>query len=361
MTRFGWTAVLLAFAVSEAAASVLLTRTVTETARQPLSAEPEILRFGVALQPQDRVITGLRGQVDIDIDRHGFLELGPSARLALERVPFASYARDLRTQLRLEEGYLRVVWKHPGLSQEWPIVIDFSSFRVHLTRGEFFFQHRDDRVLLCIAEGAVSVTSAVQSSPVALPAAACYRLLPGAAPIPVAQSDSVFIDVREQRDLTALALRSRLTLATAPGELPPPTPRPLNPQLSFDAAMRASINGDPTPPPRRTEPEPALPTATAALPTPYPTYSPRPSAIDGIGGVTWGLNIASLSTRGAAEVLQAELKERGYATAITPAVVRERNWYRVQILGLPDAAAARVLAERFMADTGLTNVWVVKP
>jgi hypothetical protein len=33
----------------------------------------------------------------------------------------------------------------------------------------------------------------------------------------------------------------------------------------------------------------------------------------------------------------------------------------VQLLGLPDDAAARALAERFMRDTGLTGVWVLKP
>lgn len=361
MSRHGWAALLLVFTMTEAAASVLIARTVSETARQPLSGEPEILRFGVALQPQDRVITGLRGRADIDIDRHGFLEVGPTARLALERVPFASYARDLRTQLRLEEGYLRVVWKDPGLSQEWPIVIDLAGFRVHLTRGEFFFQNRGDRQLLCIAEGAVSVTSVAQTSPVALPAAACYRLLPGVAPIPVAQSDRAFVEVREQRDLTALALRSRLALGPAPGETPPPAPRPLNPQLSFEEAMRASINGDSTPLPQGTEPAPAPSTASAPLPTPYPTYPPGPSAVAGSGEATWGLNLASLSTREAAEALQAQLNQRGYDTVITPAVVRERHWYRVQVLGLPSAAAARTLAERFMADTGLKNVWVVNP
>lgn len=360
MSRLGYLALVLVLAATEAAASVLITRAVTETARQPLTGEPEILRYGLALQPQDRVITGLRGEADIDIDRHGFLELGPSTRVALERVPFASYARELRTQLRLEEGYLRLVWKHPGLSQEWPIVIDLTGFRVHVTRGEFFFQQRAEQQLLCIAEGAVSVTSVTQTSPVALPAAACYRLLPGAAPIPVAQSDSAFIEVRRQRDLTALAQRSRLALGPALGEMPAPTP-PLSPQLAFEAAMRASINGDPTPLPRRTEPTPPAVLAAAPLPTPYPTYSPLPSAVAGPGAGSWGLNLASLSTREAAEALQAQLKTRGYTTVITPAVVRERSWFRVQILGLPDAAAARALAERFMADTGLQSVWVLNP
>jgi cell division septation protein DedD len=345
---------LLVLAVYEADASVLLARTVSETARQPVQGEPEILRFGVALQPQDRLITGLRGQADVDIDRHGFLQLGPSARLSLERVPFASYARDLRTQLRLEEGYLRVVWKHPGLSQEWPIVIDLASFRVHLTRGEFFFQRRGERLLLCIADGAVSVTSVGQSSPVALPAAACYRLLPGAAPIPVAQSDRAFVEVREQRDLTALALRSGLALGPSLGEMPAPTPRP--PPLTFEAAMTASINGQPTPPPRP-EPSPLTPTPPPPLPTAFPTYAPAAPA----GNGAWGLNLASLSSLEAAQALQTQLQSRGYAATITPADIRGRTWYHVQLLGLPDDAAARALAERFMRDTGLTGVWVLKP
>jgi cell division septation protein DedD len=83
--------------------------------------------------------------------------------------------------------------------------------------------------------------------------------------------------------------------------------------------------------------------------------------VGGSGNGSWGLNLASLSTREAAEALQAQLEARGYRTVITPAQVRERQWYRVQILGLPDDAAARALAERFMAETGLKNVWVLRP
>ncbi|HVT36108.1 MAG TPA: hypothetical protein VHE37_11000, partial [Nevskiaceae bacterium] len=73
-----------------------------------------------ALAAGDAVTAAGSGGTTLQLDRYGALELGPAATLSVLRLPFSSYASDLATALKLDGGYLRIVWKYPALSAPWP-------------------------------------------------------------------------------------------------------------------------------------------------------------------------------------------------------------------------------------------------
>lgn len=307
---------------------------------------PERLSAGIVLRAQDRVSAGPGGRLDLDGGAHGLLELGPnSAMVVADHVHTPSTEVPL-ARLLLQEGFLRVVRPDSARSMAAPVVVELGGFRVQLGRGEYFFQQREGMPLLCVAEGAAAVRPIDQGAGMALPGAACYRLVPDAPPLAVAQSDRPFVEVREQRDLTALAARSGWTLsprsegvsvAAIPG-------RPAGPRSSSTEAVAAALD------PRAGVTHPSATLAAGRG---------EGGSLDAPGG--WGLNLASFSTEAAARALQDQLRVRGYATQITPAAVRERRWFRVQIKGIGDEADARALAAQIATDSGLSGIWVVAP
>lgn len=367
-----------------AVASVLVVQAGAEAQRQSGEGAPVALMPQVKLFPGDRLRTGANGWLDLALGRHGVLELGGLTQLTLERVPFATFATDLQTRLRLDEGYLRVIWKHPELSLRWPLVVDLGPFRVSLTSGEYFFETLERQPVLCVAEGEVAVTTPGQPQPLPLAGPACYRLLSGAPAQPASVSLAAFVPVRADRQLTALAEATGLRLAgVAPAAPPAPTTQP-----GFREPMEAAIDGappatpptavartapvtmpsaplaEPTPPSRAMAPDPP---SVRSSPPPGPPVSPparpaptaAPTASPAAG--RWALNVASLSSREAAERVQRELRARGFEPVIVTAEVQGRTWHRVQFTGLPDAASARALGERLAAETGYKQAWVVPP
>jgi len=276
-----------------------------EQAEAPLQAGTE-LREGDSLRVSDG------GRLRLNIARHGFLELGPQAELVLERLPSVSYAEDLRTSLRLTRGTLRVVWRYPGADVSWPLFVYFGNLRASLRSGEYFVQAAAEGPLpLCVVSGEAAVSVPGVTRPQLLAGPACFPLRASESAPRLQRSESDFISARAELSLAALL------------EPAPPAPRPA-----------ASISAPP-------------PVAEAA---------PVPAERKG-----WVVNIASSASREAAEKDANKLRAAGVPVAVSAVEIGGRTWYRVQVVGVPDLAAAQALAARVKTEFGYAQPWLQRP
>lgn len=163
---------------------------------------------GMSLQTDDIVHVDDRGGASLQLGRHGRLELGAGSELMVERIPFAGYADDLRTVLRLRSGYLRVVWKQPSLDIQWPLFVYLGDDRANLLSGEYFFQVAAGISAVCVAEGGAALAGGSRDGDQALEPGRCYALVAGLSPSGRERDPSDWVAVRQSRQLTP-ALWSR--------------------------------------------------------------------------------------------------------------------------------------------------------
>lgn len=334
-------------------------------------AVPQILSAPMPVRQQDRLSTQAGGRLDLSISRHGFIELGGDSVLTVERLPFSTFDVDLHTHFRVERGYFRLVWKHADFAARWPMVMDVGPFRVNATSGEYFIEHDPQRTLLCVAEGEVAINTPGQPEAAVLSASACYRLLSGAPAQVAAVAPEQFMTVRGERKLLPLSV----VLGLAGGEVetaaaePVPPPVAALPSVSAVPSPTASLQAERDRAIRSAAVGPATVTATAAPPrvttppTPRPSPAPptRPPTPTSEVVAGWSLNVASLTTREAAEKVRQPLIGAGFLPEIVIATVEGRQWYRVQFRGLASAGEARELAARLERETGVKGAWVVPP
>lgn len=349
------------------------------------SGKTTALTTGTALQSLDRVVVDEQGEVDLVISRHGRVELGADTAMVLERTPFSTFEVNLLTQLRVERGYLRLVWKYPDFGARWPMVVDVGPFRINVTSGEYFVEHHPDRTVLCIAEGQVAISTPGQAEAAVFTASSCYRLMSGAAAQHAEIAPDQFVAVRQQRALMPLAVavglaggQTRVAQVGSAAAQAPPDPAPtatLTPRRpaapshqptatsapsiddARDRAIRGALGSAPrdNAPPSERRPSPE-PTERAR-----PTTSPAPRAAPASNDGRWALNVASLSQREDALKVQQRLIGKGFTPDIVDATVNGRRWFRVQLRGLADAAEARALAKRLEAEAGFSGAWPVPP
>ncbi len=323
-----------------------------DAARVPLATD-------VAIQSQDRLLTLSGGRVDLAISRHGLIALGDDTDLLVERVPFSTFDVDLRTQLRVARGHLRLVWKYPDFGARWPMVIDAGPFRISVTSGEYFVEHRDQRILLCVAEGEAAISTPGQAEAAVFTASACYRLISGAPAQVAAVAPEGFAKARAARALLPLAMQIGLAWAETPSvtataaiiPAAPPVPDP----IATPTAPRPSPSSPPSPSPSPRPAAPARPKPTAVA----EAAAAPPAASVPMG--RWALNVASLNRRDAAVEVRQRLLGAGFSPEIVEASVEGRRWFRVQFRGLADATAARALARRLEQEAGISGAWVIPP
>lgn len=353
-----------------------------EATRGPLATD-------VAIQSQDRLLTLSGGRVDLAISRHGFIALGDDTDLWVERVPFSTFDVDLRTQLRVARGHLRLVWKYPDFGARWPMVIDAGPFRISVTSGEYFVEHRDQRTLLCVAEGEAAISTPGQAKAAVFTASACYRLISGAPAQVAAVAPEGFVAARAARALLPLAMQIGLAWAEtpsvtataamtpdAPGAPDPsaaPTPAPPRSLAEArDQALREAVGpaGRPDATPATPRPSPPSPPSPSPSPRAAAPARPTPTAVAEAAAAPppasvpmgrWALNVASLNRRDAAVEVRQRLLGAGFSPEIVEASVDGRRWFRVQFRGLADAAAARALARRLEQEAGISGAWVIPP
>lgn len=382
-------ATLLAAAAARAEDSVLTVDTVAGSVAVERDGKRLALKVGDALQEQDLIVTQASGRLTLRFARHGFLDVGPNTEAGVERLPFAAYAKDLKSIFSVSRGYLRVVWKHPQLSTNWPLYIYMSGHRISLTAGEYFFQHNGDEQLACTAAGQLALQAVGADGVETIRPPACSRLVAGVPPQTLARNPDDWIDVRRGYSLTPGA-GSVLAAAPAPAPLPAAAPpAPARAPSGFDAllseqpGLSTSSSSGPGPvspapvlpapagaprpglvgvapaaPVRAPTPAPVLAAPTAATPIPpvaAPVTAPTP------GGKDWALNVASYADAASAERQAAQLRGAGYPVAVQPATVNGKNWYRVQVPGYASQQAAKAAAQELQSKLGLKGVWVVRP
>ena len=374
-------AALLAAAAARAEEAVLVVDTVAGAVAVERDGKRLALKVGDPLQEQDLIVTEASGRLTLRFARHGFLDVGPNTQAGVERLPFAAYAKDLKSIFSVSHGYLRVVWKHPQLSTNWPLYIYMSGHRISLTTGEFFFQHKGDEQMACAAAGQLALQAVGADGVETIRPPACTRLVAGLPPQTAPRNPDDWILVRSAYSLSPGAASLLVTAppaASAPARAvrEPARPDPLTEQPGVVTSATAG--------PGPVVPAPVLP-APVAAPRPGlvavdPTLPARAVASSGsapaapvanapsrvassapVSGRGWALNVASHADAASAEQQAARLRSAGYLVAVQPATVNGKSWYRVQVPGYESQQAAKAAAQELQAKLGLKGVWVVRP
>ena len=269
------------------------------------------------------------------------------------------------------------------------MVIDAGPFRISVTSGEYFVEHRDQRTLLCVAEGEAAISTPGQAEAAVFTASACYRLISGAPAQVAAVAPEGFVAARAARALLPLAMQIGLAWAEtpsvtataamtpdAPGAPDPsaaPTPAPPRSLAEArDQALREAVGpaGRPDATPATPRPSPPSPPSPSPSPRAAAPARPTPTAVAEAAAAPspasvprgrWALNVASLNRRDAAVEVRQRLLGAGFSPEIVEASVDGRRWFRVQFRGLADAAAARALARRLEQEAGISGAWVIPP
>ena len=327
-----------------------------------LGAASELKR-GDQLSERDVVHVGASGSLTLDFAGHGFIEAGPGAEIGIEKLPFATYADDLKTIFSVTHGYFRVVWKLPPQGGDWPLFVYFGSQHAALIPGEYFFDSQSGVARACVAAGRLSVLPNAGSELQKLRPSACYRFVAGLPPERVPHEASAWIAVRHSFDIDAptspeAMLAANDTVGDEPGpDLPGVTV----------ATPEVSTPRMPSPPPAAAKP--ATPAALAPKPLPA-AVSPPPAAVAAPavpapslppgGSGEWGVNVASYPSTVDADKHAQQLRAAGYAATVQQAQVKGQNWYRVQLRGYPSADAARAVAGELQARFAYQGLWVSK-
>ena len=423
----------VAFCLAAVAACVLAPATAHAQGQllriQELQGKAELQRGGRSqaaaeggvLQTDDTLVLGAGARAALKLGRHGLVELGPGSSVQIERLPFATYATDLRTVLRLRQGYLRVIWKQPPLDINWPLFVYVDTDSANLITGEYFFEKSGDRRALCSAEGDLTLSGAGHADSTKVEADNCWVVAPGVAGLRKAVDMDDWVAVRQGRALGRVADLPKTAVAAAPAPAPAPAnPPPVvaakpaekpveKPQLPSTPAVVASSSpsagantpaaAQPTLPVYTPKPaaEPPKPAPNTAAPAPVPAYkpapapapsaaavnpnppplpaykpatpapvavapkpTPTPAVTSGGGSGRWAVNIASVPDRSSAQKELAKLGKSGFAGAIAEAEVKGKTWYRIQIQGLQNREEADDIA-RQLKSAGYAAPWVIKP
>jgi hypothetical protein len=339
------------------------------------SGQAQVAEPGAQLVAGDVLTVDRDSRVTLRLGRHGLIELGPAAEIEVERVPFATYAHDLRTILRLRSGYLRMIWKQPPLDINWPLFIYFGADRANLISGEYFFERSESRMLACAAEGQLEIAGEGLKQTYVNPDQ-CWQTA-GSEPLTNAVAMEAWVAVRQSRSLgsvapATVAAKSEVAAVT-PKPTPSPAPKPPQEDLPNNRALpkppsAAAVDQKPSAIPGGTQsptatqstvpakPAVSKPPPPAAEPKPKPTAPEKAPPPAG----KWAVNVASLPDRASADLELSKLKRAGFDGLIAEATVKGRVWYRVQVAGLSDAKAADVMTAR-LKQAGYNQVWVIRP
>ncbi|MES2885771.1 MAG: SPOR domain-containing protein [Pseudomonadota bacterium] len=196
------------------------------------------LQAGDALQEQDLIVTDRSGRMTLRLGRHGFVEVGPNAEVGVERLPFAAYARDLKSIFSVSRGYFRVVWKHPQLSSTWPLYVYMAGHRISLVSGEYFFQNLGSEQRACVAAGQIALQASGGEGLETIKPPSCVTLAVDKPPQTVPRSPDDWIAVRRGFSIEATA-GTLLAREMAPAEsIPPPAAKPV---INTAPAAMASV------------------------------------------------------------------------------------------------------------------------
>jgi len=196
------------------------------------------LNAGDALQEQDLIVTDRSGRMILRLGRHGFVEVGPNSEVGVERLPYAAYARDLKSIFSVGKGYFRVVWKHPQLSTNWPLYVYMAGHRISLVSGEYFFQNLGQEQRVCVAAGELALQVAGGDGVESIKPPSCVGMVPNEAARVTPRNPDDWIAVRRAFSIAATAASMQAREAS-PAE--PPAPVIAKPIINTAPTTIASV------------------------------------------------------------------------------------------------------------------------
>lgn len=276
------------------------------------------LRKGDTVRQSETVIVDEGAHARLWMGNQNVLDVGPESRLNLLEV-----ARDDGsnvTNLRLEQGYLRMVRVSAEGKTVAPAAISFGKWATLASSGEFFFETGSNRSAVCGLAGDLSFAGAASDAPKKLGGGACVDLtanLPSITRTPALADWQV---MREQRALGPTLGRIANAQAQRPAELSSPAAAPSSSASAASASKPlppATDLAKADPPAARVEPAPAVnpPAAPAKVDASRPAIPPSRDPSDTISSNTIEVraHLEVESVTGTASILR-----EGVKTAAVP-------------------------------------------
>lgn len=174
------------------------------TQRLPLKAESEI-------NENQPVQVGARSNLRLAIGQRALLDLGPGSRVVIHKLPRDGKGEERETWLRLEQGYLRVVWSDE--KGDTPMEVSFGRWAAVIGAGEHFFDSRGSAASACSTSGAMRLSGVPEWTPRSL-SEPCVTLEPNHAPVEIALREKDWNTLRTKRRLQPTLARAADQQAT---------------------------------------------------------------------------------------------------------------------------------------------------
>lgn len=168
------------------------------TQRLPLTAETEV-------HENQPIQVGSRSTLRLAMGQRGLIELGPGSRAVVHKLPRDGKGEERATWLRLEQGYLRVVWSDER--GDTPMEVSFGRWAARVGAGEHFFDARGNSASACSSSGAMQLSGVPEWTPKSL-SEPCVTLEPHRSPVEVALREKDWDTLRNKRRLQPTLARA---------------------------------------------------------------------------------------------------------------------------------------------------------
>ena len=184
-------------------------------------------------------------------------------------------------------------------------------------------------------------------------------------PAPVEKATAAFTDKPVIEEPSTPSLQKYPVVVASPVEQtaaapPQPTPNPEAPATKPDIATEPDVKSvteiNPQPQPAASPDEPPV-AVSAAAPPATPTGNVE-TALARSG--PWIINLLSSPDRTYVDKVMAEARPRGFAAVTTSAVVKGKQYWRLQIPGFESMAAAKKAAVPVKEQMKIKDVWILK-
>lgn len=147
-------------AFESAPTHVLQVERLDGVARVQRGGRETALQTGYLIFSEEHVVTDPGTRLGMRLARLGSLELVANtgkATLVVDKLPFSSWAVELDTRLRLEQGVLRVDWTRADAAERWPLVLELGHWNARLGRGEFLLRRDEGDAEICAVSGSAEL------------------------------------------------------------------------------------------------------------------------------------------------------------------------------------------------------------
>lgn len=359
-------------------ARVLAVEAVRGNATLQRRGDTVTLQQGYLVFNGETVSTREGTRLSLSLSRHGEMQLGAGA-LMVEKLPPGPAAKDLDTRLFLERGHLHLRWQYENDLRSWPLTVRLGAWGARVRNGEYHFEARDGRLVVCNVSGAVELYPDSGAGSRTVRSGTCLQLLPGAPQVLTATADDWALALR---DLNLNAVVSRATASIPHPVSTASTPVAAQAPVSEPASASASASS----PEAEPAPEPTPVAVAAAEPEPSPEQliataptSAGPVVVSEIAQVgaevrvvytepggevdprnDWMINVVSVRDAGSADDYAKSLAAAGYPARVRSETVRGRPSFRVVVPGIQNGAAAEGVAEQLRTQLGFVDAWVLQ-